>query len=454
MRYAVLPLLPLPRFPSPLRHLPRRLAAAGLLTGAALGASAQTPAPDAGRGAALYLQLPGGQPSCVECHGPDPLGNRNRLLNAAGGPLFISEAINKAAAMGYLDSLLGARERADLSAYLARVNELESARVEIWPRVLEFGRVAQGAAVPEQALRLLNKGTQSAAGQPVLEGGTGLSLRHDCPPQLAPGAACTAHVGLLSGETGRRVAALRWQGDADGLPQWVGVAASVEAAAAGVLVADLPGTSLPLQAAPGQRVVAELSLVNAGVAALSLGVPALTGPGAAAFSTAGSACSAALNLQPGARCTVRITATAPASGQQQAVLQWRSDGAHLSPVLLLVAADASAVPAPSPPPGSSPPPGAPAPPSAAPPSPPPLPPPFPPAATAPPVPAPAPVAPPATPSEGGSGGCSVAWPGQAPDPLLPALVVLAWLALRARSRSTLPRGFVTRVSSTVPNVKG
>ncbi|KPF42168.1 hypothetical protein D621_20950, partial [beta proteobacterium AAP51] len=339
--------------------LPRRLAAAGLLTGAALGASAQTPAPDAGRGAALYLQLPGGQPSCVECHGPDPLGNRNRLLNAAGGPLFISEAINKAAAMGYLDSLLGARERADLSAYLARVNELESARVEIWPRVLEFGRVAQGAAVPEQALRLLNKGTQAAAGQPVLESGTGLSLRHDCPAQLAPGAACTAHVGLLSGETGRRAAALRWQGNADGLPQWVGVSASVEVAAAGVLVADLPGTTLTLQAAPGQRVVAEFSLVNAGVAALSLGVPALTGPGAAAFGTTGSACSTALNLQPGARCTVRITATAPASGQQQALLQWRSDGAHLPPVSMVVAADASAVPAPAPPP----PPAAPSPPA-------------------------------------------------------------------------------------------
>jgi hypothetical protein len=448
--------LPFPRFPSPLLHLPRRLAAAGLLTGAVLCAGAQTPPPDAGRGAALYLQLPGGQPSCVECHGPDPLGNRNRLLNAAGGPLFISEAINKAAAMGYLDSLLGPRERADLSAYLARVNELEGARVEIWPRVLEFGRVAQGAAVPEQALRLQNQGTQAAAGQPVLEEGTGLSLRHDCPAQLAPGAVCTAHVGLLSGETGRRTAALRWQGNVDGLPQWVGVAASVEVAAAGVLVADLPSATLTLQAVPGQRAVAEFSLVNAGVAALSLGVPALTGPGAAAFSTAGSACSTALNLQPGDRCTVRVTATAPASGQQQALLQWRSDGAHLPPLSMVVAADASDGPAPAPPPPAAPSPPSPSPtPPPAPPSPPAAPPVAPPVAPtpAPPVASPAPAAPPATPAASGSGGCSVAWPGQAPDPLLPALVVLAWLALRGRSRSSLPGGFVTRVSSTVPNVR-
>lgn len=363
-------------------------------------------AQDAARGAALYLQLPGGQASCVECHGPDPLGNRNRLLTAAGGPEVIALAITKVGAMGYLGGLLSETDRRDLSAYLARVNALEGAALQVWPRVLEFGRVGVGAAVPEQAVRLLNGGAQPLAVQRLLEPpAAGLSLRHDCPPVLGPGEQCSARVALLSAEPGRRSSALQWQGSAEGLPQWVGVLGGVEASASGVLVADLPTPGLALLAAPGQAVVAEVALVNAGVAALSLGAPMITGPGAASFSLAGSGCSPAQQLQPGARCTARITATAPASGERLALLQWRSDGAHLPPVPLRVSADGAAAPVPGPAP--PPPPAAPAPS---------------------PAPAPAPLQPAGA---GASGGCALAWPGNgAFDPLLPGWMLLALFGLR------------------------
>ena len=85
----------------------------------------------------------------MECHGSDPLANRNRLLTAAGGPNVIALAITKAAAIGYLGGLLDKRDRSDLSAYLARVTAAENASVVTWPRVLEFGRVARAAAVAE-----------------------------------------------------------------------------------------------------------------------------------------------------------------------------------------------------------------------------------------------------------------------------------------------------------------
>ena len=403
----------------------------GSMFGGLLGSLLAVPASaqDAARGAALYLQLPGGQPSCVECHGPDPQGNRNRLLTAAGGPSVIALAITKVGAMGYLGELLDGRDRADLSAYLARVNLLDAAPLVVWPRVVEFGRVGAGAAVPEQTVRLLNAGSQAVAMQPTLVAAAGLSLRHDCPAQLAPAATCTAHVALSSAELGRRTTAVQWRGDADGLPQWIGVQASVEAAPAGALVADLPGPGLTLQAAPGQPVVTEVSLVNAGVAALSLGAAVVTGPGAAGFSLAGSACSTALTLQPGERCRVRITATAPAAGRRAAVLQWRTDGANLRPLQLEVVADNTAAPAPAPTPTQPPaaPPTTPTSPTS-PTSP------SPPASPTPaptPTPSPSPVAPQA---QGASGGCAMAWPGGAADPLLPGLLLLAWLALRLRRR--------------------
>jgi hypothetical protein len=159
----------------------------------------------------------------VECHGPDPLANRNRLLTAAGGPNVIALAVTKAAAMGYLSGLLDERDRSDLSAYLARVTAAEGALVVTWPRVLEFGRVARGAAVAEQSLRVFNAGSQAVAVQPMLVPAPGFSLRHDCPSQLEPGAGCSAHVALLTGEVGRRSTTLQWQGFIDALPQWVGV---------------------------------------------------------------------------------------------------------------------------------------------------------------------------------------------------------------------------------------
>ena len=387
-------------------------------------------AQDAARGAALYLQLPGGQPSCVECHGSDPLANRNRLLTAAGGPNVIALAITKAAAMGYLGGLLDERDRSDLSAYLARVTAAEGASVVTWPRVLEFGRVARGAAVAEQALRLLNAGLQPVAMQPVLAASPGFSLRHDCPAQLAPGAVCTAHVALLSGETGRRSTTLQWQGDGDALPQWVGVTGTVEAASAGILVADLPGAGLRLQAPPRQAVAADVALVNAGVTALTLGAAAITGPGAAAFAFSAGNCTAGLVLLPGTRCTARITATAPVVAQQQALLQWRSDGAHLAPVVMAVTADGAALPGPAP-------------------SPPPAPTPVP----APvPLPVPLPISSPApVPVAGASGGCSMAWPGQTVDPLLPGLLLLAWLGLWRRACPHRARA-VTGLSHPAPTV--
>jgi cytochrome c553 len=393
------------------------------LAGLALLASAPVLAQDAARGALLYLQLPGGVASCVECHGPDPLGNRNRLLNAAGGPGFITEAISKAAAMGYLRTVLSDTDRGDLSAYLARVNALEGASAVVWPRTVEFGRVAQGAAGLESRVAYTNLGVSAVSVAPRLVNAEGLSLRHDCPPALAPGATCTAFVALATGEAGPRRGALVWDGEGGPVPQWVGLSGQVLSAPAGglgVLVADLPQDSLQLDAAADTMAVREFSFVNAGTAALTLGAPALTGPGAAAFSLNGSSCAAAVVLAPSARCTVRLSARAPAQGQAQAQLQWRNDGTHPAPLRLAVQALAGTVP--------------PAPPPVTPPAPPPMPAPSPPVAA--PSPAPAPVTP--TAPAGGGGGCATALqPGRA-DPLLPTLVLLALLGTMTRRRGARP----------------
>ncbi len=396
---------------------------------ASFQAQAQTSG-DAARGARLYLGLPGGEPSCVDCHGPDPGQNRNRLLFAAQGPAAISLAINKAAPMGYLRELLSEADQTDLWAYLAQVNTQvqDDAEALVWPWGLEFGRRQAGEAA-EQAVRLYNRGAEPIALAPALQSWPGdvgtLTLAHDCPTRLPTGQSCTASVQLLAGAPGRVQASLRWQAGGNGTLPPVGIAAQVVDSSVSLGLAALADTAPPvlrLRARPGATAVVEHDLVNQGSAALALGVPAITGPGQTSFTLAGSTCVAGLELRPQARCTVRISAVAPAAGAVSALLQWRNDARHLAPWTLVAEADVDALP----PAGSPPPPPPASPPPPSPPGPSPLPPPSP----APgPVPAPVPV------STSAGGGCSVALDPRSLDPLLPALLLGAALGLGWRRRA-------------------
>ena len=284
-----------------------------------------------------------------------------------------------------------------------------------------------GGAGLESRVAYTNLGASSVSVTPRLTAAEGLSLRHSCPAALAPGETCTAVLTVATGEPGPRRGALVWEGEGGPVPQWVGISGMVLAAPSGglgVLVADLPQGSLQLEAAAQTTTVREFSLVNAGTAALTLGAPALTGPGDAVFSLSGSSCAVGMVLTPSARCTVRLNANAPAQGQALAQLQWRNDGTHLVPLRVTVQALAGTAP-PAPPPVSPPVP---------PPSTPPTPTPAPAPAPSPPVaaPAPAPAAP--VPAAGGGGGCATALqPGRA-DPLLPALLLLALLGVASRRR--------------------
>jgi cytochrome c553 len=382
-------------------------------------------AADAERGARLYLGLPGGQASCVECHGPDPGLDRNRLLNAARGPFAIDEALRKAAAMGYLAELLSPADRADLSAYLALVaSEAEGSSAALaWPWGLEFGRVAPGGALAPQPVRLRNRGSGPLALAPGLRelapgGAAGLTLAHDCPELLPPGADCTVQLGLVAAGPGAVNAALTWGGAAGALRP-VGLSATVGQAPAGnARWLDAPTERVvALQAAPGGEASVLLSMHNAGAAPLVLGVPAITGPGRGAFRLLpgpdAGACVANAVLPPQGRCTVRVVATAGATGLLEATLQWRNDGQHAPPRLMQVQAVGAAPPPPiAAPPAASP---APAPgPSPA------------------PVPAPVPAA-----ADAGGGCRRSAWPQGRTDPLLPGLVLLAAMLLAARRRGRL-----------------
>lgn len=152
---------------------------------------------DATRDAAIYLQLPAGQASCVSCHGPDPTQNRNRLLFAA-----------------------------DLA---------------VWPATVEFGRIAPGATAPEHRVDLLNRGqrTQTLA-SPRFVGGA-FVLRHDCPAALAQGSGCAALLEPAGAASGQTSGALFWTVPADAAPLMAGGVVDARAGASGVLESNPSG---------------------------------------------------------------------------------------------------------------------------------------------------------------------------------------------------------------------
>lgn len=334
----------------------RFMAALTLTLTLAGGTVAARAAGDAGRGAALYLQLPGLSTSCVGCHGPDPAANRNNLLRAADQPAALVKALNTVSAMGFLRDAFDEARIADLSAYLGTVLAVAAADapVAVWPRTLEFGRLGLGEVSALHRLTLQNRGTSSIALAAPRVVGLAVDLGHDCPASLPPGATCGISLRASAASLGRAAGALVLGSDASSTAVLVPLSYEVTDGPTGRLSLSLPDGSdvaaIDFGSALAQTVtVREFALRSHGTSPVTLGVAAITGPGAAAWVLGGD-CAAERVLEPGASCSARLTWTAGAPAPVvEAVVQWRSSGASPGTLKLQGSVSAVAVPAVPPP---------------------------------------------------------------------------------------------------------
>lgn len=315
---------------------------------AAVPAAAQ----DAQRGAQLYLRLAAGVPSCVSCHGHDPTQGRNNLLRAADDPAALLKALNAVGPMGYLKGVLGTPEVADLAAYLGRVRAAANPQgpVAYWPATMDFGRLPDGGVSPQQRVTLLNRDARTWQLEPRLEG-TGFEFMHDCPAQLAPGAACTAWLRARPDASGVRTGALVWSADAAWAPLIVGLAVDSVPSTVGALVPLQPAETLRFDAQQvGQAQQLEWPLVNRGAAPATPLAFTVSGPQSAQFAVAGD-CALGQPILPGQGCTVTLRHAALVAGPAQAALQLHGDGT--TPAVLGLVGEGVATPGPAVPPPSS-----------------------------------------------------------------------------------------------------
>ncbi len=325
---------------------------------AACTAAAQA-AGDATRGAALYLQLPGLATSCVGCHGPDPAANRNNLLRAADQPAALVKALNTVSAMGFLRDAFDEARIADMSAYLGSVRSVAAADapLALWPRTLEFGSLGLGEVSALHRLTLQNRRTTPISLSSVQAVGVSVAVGNDCPASLPPGASCSIGLRASAGALGRAAGALEVATDAPGAIVRVPLSYEVTDGPSGRLSFGLPdalsdpagGAVLDFGSAPPQAVtVRDFALRSHGSAAVTLGVAAVTGPGAGNWVLGGD-CAAERVLEPGTSCNARLTWTAGAAGPVEAALQWRSSGASPGTLKLQGVVTAATPPAAPPP---------------------------------------------------------------------------------------------------------
>lgn len=313
----------------------------------ALPAAAQ----DARRGAALYMQVPGGGASCVSCHGPEPQGNRNSLLKAADNPQALTKALSTVGVMSFLRASLDDAAIADLAAFLGSVNRAsaEQSALTLWPLTADFGTLGLGTTAGPQRVWIINRGSASMRLAPLSLQGSGVELRHDCAAVLQPGALCIASLSGWATATGPFTGALEISSPDQPGTLVVGWAGVVTPAAAGVLQWDAD-TTLNFGAVPeGQTQSRQLTLINAGTQPVRLGAaPAvagsltLTGNNLAPLIVSG--CAAGTLLAPSARCAVTVQLTGGSRVGVKAVLQVRSDGQN-PPALLIEAGAVPAAPA-------------------------------------------------------------------------------------------------------------
>jgi cytochrome c553 len=310
-------------------------------------------AQNADRGAGLYLQLPT-VASCVSCHGPDVLANRNSFLRAADNPLALQKALNGVGVMGYLKSVLADADVADLSAFLGRVAPLANpdSTLQVWPLTMDFGAVGFGATAGPQRTTLRNRGSATMALQAPQLRGEGFAMSHDCPASLASGAACNIEVHTQPLAVGAATGVVEIASGATQRPVLVALAQRSVAPARAVLQwhTALDGLRFDVTNVGGAATLRVL-LVNGGASDAVLGTVTTIGPQSASFAING--CAVGTVLPPSATCELSVTYTRTSEAAAAATLQLRSDGTN--PPSLALTAAAIAAPPPVSPPGPPPP---------------------------------------------------------------------------------------------------
>jgi mono/diheme cytochrome c family protein len=387
-------------------RLERRLLCGLASLAAGLGLAGVSPvwAQSASNGAALYTTvLVSGKNSCAAsaCHGSTPAAGLNRI-SAGVNAYTLRSSLGSVGQMQFLSGHLSDGQVNDLAAYIAQVRggtptyiPTSSAGVlSLSASSVAFGSVTVGASAT-RSLTLSNSGSAALSLSSLSSSASVFGLSHNCPvspSSLAAGSSCTLNLSFTPTAAGAKSATLSIVSNASTSPNTLSLSGTGVTTATANLAWSGGVTALSLAStAVGSSSAAQtLTLNNSGSASAQISSVSLGGTDATQFSYTGT-CTAGRSLAAGSSCTVLVSFEPSSAGSKSATLTLSaSNASNPNSVSLSATATASSS-------GS------------------------------------------ATASNVGGGGCSLAEPGAAADPALPALALLAAGVLWWRRRHPLAK---------------
>ena len=287
--------------------------------------------------------------SASTCHAINPLGNQNRILNAADNPGAIGFAIQNYTRMAFLKDKLSSKQFADLAAYIANpAAATGSPAAELSPASLAFASTVVGASAASQILAIRNTGTASLMVSGVSSSNPDFSIVSSC-GAITAGSSCSVSVGFAPSVTGTRNGTITVAHNATGGVSTLGVAGT---ATAPVSVGLLPGIQVtPVSLTFSSVIVGSFSgvqlvtVTSVGTAPLTLSAITVTGSDFPIV-VSGNSCAVNTPLAVGSSCTVMVRLTPTAAGALTATLGIRHN-ASASAVIVGLSGTGVASPMPS-----------------------------------------------------------------------------------------------------------
>ena len=259
--------------------------------------------------------------SASTCHALNPLGNQNRILNAADNPGAIGLAIQTYPRMAFLKNKLSSTQFADLAAYIANpAAATDSPSAELSPASLAFASTVVGASAASQIFAIRNTGTAALTVNGVNSNNPDFSVVSSC-GSIAVGSSCNVSVGFTPSAAGAHNGTITVAHNATGGASTLGVSGTATTPAA-----LLPGIQVtPASLAFGSVTVGSFSgvqlatVTSVGTAPLTLSAITLTGSSFAVVE-GGSSCTVNNPLAVGSSCAVAVRLTPVAAGALTATL--------------------------------------------------------------------------------------------------------------------------------------
>ncbi len=262
-----------------------------------------------------------GQLSCSAgaCHGPNPLGNQNKVLLAANNPGAIGIGISSVQQMAFLKNNVTGTQLQDIAAYIGNPGAASGSPVaQVSPSALTFASTVIGASSGAQQFAIANAGTAALTVSGVSSNSPDFLVTNAC-ATVAVGASCNVSVTFAPNTAGARSGTITVSHNASGGISTVGVSGTATAPVVLSPAIAVSPSSLDFGPVSAGSLSGALPVTvsSVGMAPLTLTSLAIAGSN---FAVIGGTCTVGTAIGVNGSCTIVARFAPDAAGGQTGTL--------------------------------------------------------------------------------------------------------------------------------------